>query len=501
MTAARCPRANSVLVFLRQGVPATHLARPPGSSPNARKAETNRMLSSLFDRLRGRKDRRRRKRLPPSAASVRADPPGIGTSATGATGRLAPERSTPAPIGFGRAEPGFGAAGSPSPGTLLGEAFTPTRPQRTARRFTGRQAQLARIQRALVQERAHVVIFAERGRGKTSLSYLAADHARRAECTVARFSCALGTSFDDILRGLMRDLPRNLLSAPAVADRPGLEGCEAALPDAALQPRDVLSLPERLSTRHLVLIVDEFDRLDAEHTRTRLADTIKQVSDRAIAVSFVLVGVADSLEHLLGHHPSIQRNIVGIPLPLMADEDIGAVIERGSGEVGLRFAAELQARIVLLARGVPYIAQLLSLHAGSAALDRRSYAVDEQDLDEAVALALEQTDPHVLNLYAAVTSHGRDPAMVRFLHLLASGDQDAFGRFRIISLEKSVPAQPEIGHRLLEQILLAGIVRPCVGAGPDLFTFAEAGLAPYILLLSDRQSTHADASPPGIHHG
>ncbi len=459
------------------------------------------MLSSLFDRLRGRKNRRRRKPVAPSAAPVRADPPFIAASAAGATGRLAPQHGTAASTPSWRAEPGFRPGGSPLPGALLGEAFTPTRPQRTARRFTGRQAQLARIQRALVQERAHVVIFAERGRGKTSLSYLAADHARRAECTVARFSCALGTSFDDILRGLMRDLPRNLLSAPAVADRPGLEGCEAALPDAALQPRDVLSLPERLSTRHLVLIVDEFDRLDAEHTRTRLADTIKQVSDRAIAVSFVLVGVADSLEHLLGHHPSIQRNIVGIPLPLMADEDIGGVIERGSGEVGLRFAPELQARIVQLARGVPYIAQLLSLHAGSAALDRGSYTVDEEDLDEAVTLALEQTDPHVLNLYAAVTNHGRDPAMVRFLHLLASGDQDAFGRFRVISLEAGAPAQPGIGRRLLEQILLAGIVRACVGVGPDLFTFAEAGLAPYILLLSDQQAAHANASPPGFHHG
>ncbi|MGI3777025.1 MAG: AAA family ATPase [Janthinobacterium lividum] len=437
---------------------------------------------------------------------MRADPPGIGASAPGTSppGTSAPgasARDTPGRIDFGRIEPGFGAAGTLPPETLLGEAFTPTRPQRTARRFTGRQAQLARIQRALVQERAHVVIFAERGRGKTSLSYLAADHARRAECTVARFSCAMGTSFDDILRGLMRDLPRNLLSAPAVADQSGLEGCEAALPAGLLQPRDVLGLPERLSTRHLVLIVDEFDRLDAEQTRTRLADTIKQVSDRAIPVSFVLVGVADSLEHLLGHHPSIQRNIVGIPLPLMADEDIRAVIERGSGEVGLRFMPDLQARIVQLARGVPYIAQLLSLHAGSAALDRGSYAVDDVDLDEAVALALEQTDPHVLNLYAAVTSHGRDPVMVRFLCMLASGDQDAFGRFRVMSMEEGVPAQPGIGPRLLEQILRAGIVRPCVGAGPDLFTFAEAGLAPYILLLSDRQPADAGASPPGFHRG
>ena len=97
----------------------------------------------------------------------------------------------------------------------LRKAFTPTHPLRSARRLAGRGPQLARVLRAVLDEAAHVVIYAERGRGKTSLTNLVAEALRSLGFMVASYTCAADDDFDAILRGLLRSLPRSLLVVPA----------------------------------------------------------------------------------------------------------------------------------------------------------------------------------------------------------------------------------------------------------------------------------------------
>ena len=57
-------------------------------------------------------------------------------------------------------------------------AFTPTQPKATSRQLTGRQAELRRILQAIGEDRAHVVLYSERGRGKTSLSNMVVESLR-----------------------------------------------------------------------------------------------------------------------------------------------------------------------------------------------------------------------------------------------------------------------------------------------------------------------------------
>jgi Cdc6-like AAA superfamily ATPase len=368
---------------------------------------------------------------------------------------------------------------------VLREAFTPTRPQRSAKRFVGRRAELDRILRALEDDRAHIVLYAERGRGKTSLANLVAEAARGAGHMVGRYTCAADSDFDAIIRGLVRDLPPALLGVPAVP-KGDLEGCEAALPPEQLQPRNVLALPGRLTGGHLVLMVDEFDRVLDVPTRTRLADTLKYISDRSSPISFVIIGVSDSLEQLLGRHPSIQRSVTGVPLPLLSDAEIGDIVERGAAEAGLEFPPDARFCIVALARGVPYIAQVLALRAGQAALERNATVITGLDLEAAIACAVAEADPRVVNIYEKLTESGRNHLMVALLRSIAGGAQDEFGHFSIQSepgggiRAAGIPVDPVLWGRLLK----TGTVRPCVSAGPDSFTFCEATLGHYVLLRS-----------------
>lgn len=394
----------------------------------------------------------------------------------------------------------------------LAEVFTPTRPQFVdgirptpqvsgadgVRRLIGRDLELARILQALREDRSHVVLYGERARGKTSLANLTVDEVRRQGFPVARFVCSAASDLDAILRGLARDLsPRSLGIPAAAAAGIGGEGeaaapprgSESLLPPSPLHPGNVLVLAPRLKGARLLLVVDEFDRIADEATRTGLADAIKQISDRGAPISFMIIGVSDSLEHLLGRHPSIQRCVTPVPLPLLTNADIESIVASGGRQAGLDYAPAVRAGIAALSRGVPYVAQLLSLRAGQAALDRGQIRVGGAELAAAITAAVREVDPRVVVLYETLLGGGTDAAATAaLLRAAAGGVQDEFGRFRAVADSSArgggslrvagVPAEPKVWRRLLE----AGAIRACVGAGPNVFTFGEAMLSHYVLL-------------------
>ena len=69
------------------------------------------------------------------------------------------------------------------------EVFTPTRPRAGRKTLVGRQVELGRILDGLLDDNAHVVLYSERGRGKTSLSNLTMEQLRRRGVIVARCAC------------------------------------------------------------------------------------------------------------------------------------------------------------------------------------------------------------------------------------------------------------------------------------------------------------------------
>ena len=296
-----------------------------------------------------------------------------------------------------------GARGGDPRQHALHEAFTPTRPQRSFRRLAGRKEELRRILEAVSQNRGHVVLYGERGRGKTSLMNLVASSARSSGYAVGRYSCAEGSDLDEIMRGLARDLPRSLLAVPVVEEA-GLEGCEAALPRGTIQPRDIAQFPSRLSASHLLLVIDEFDRVTDVPTRTRLADAIKQISDRSRPAE-------------LPHRRRVgQSRGAARPPPLDPAQRrrraAAAALRRGmpgdprariAGKPGSPIRAEIRAKIVELSRGVPYVVQLLGLHAGERALARQAEAVSAADLRGAIEQAATEMDPRIRVLYEELT--------------------------------------------------------------------------------------------------
>ena len=268
----------------------------------------------------------------------------------------------------------------------------------------------------------------------------------------------------------MRSLPRSLLAASAQRGEDRLSGCEAALPAGRLQPSDVLGLSSRLTGRRLVLVVDEFDRITDVTTRTRLADTIKLLSDRAAPILFIIIGVSENLEELLGRHPSIQRNIVGVPLPLLTDAEIRALIEQGAQDAGLRFPAEVRTPSPPSPAACRTSPSSWRCTPATRVIGRGSLEVAGADLEAALEMAVAEADPRVVRLYETLTEGGRDTEMEAFLHALASGIQDAFGRFAVepVGAGTACAAGRIAPAALWRRLVEAGAVRHCGDGGPHL---------------------------------
>jgi hypothetical protein len=362
-----------------------------------------------------------------------------------------------------------------------GDIFTPTRPRSGRRTLVGRQVEVARILDAVCEDGAHVVLYAERGRGKTSLSNLAIEGMRRRGIIVARYACEASSQFDTILHGLAADLPASLL-----ADIPtDARGCDSLLPDRPLRPADVAALPQGLTCPKLAFVIDEFDRVTDEATRTRLADTIKLVSDRGIPLSFIIVGVSATLEAIIGQHASIQRNIAAIHLPLLPDQELASMIERGGAQSGIFFPPEAVALIVGVARGMPYMAQLLGLRIAQTALARGHASVQNEDLASAVQRLLDETSGSITGLYNTLTDDGRDSDMTTALLRLAEAEQDRWGRLRAVTDAGSVTiGGRRVSAALWERVRAAAILEPAGEAG--LLQFSDRAMIYYVQLLAAR---------------
>lgn len=378
------------------------------------------------------------------------------------------------------------------------DVFTPTQPRRGRRNVTGRQTELARILQAIWEEQAHVVLYTERGRGKTSLANLVVETLRQGGVIVARHSCEAGDTFDSIIRALARDLPHALLAVPA-SDQ-GI-GCEPALPATELRPRDVVALPAKLTCRRLVCLIDEFDRIEDNPTRTRIADTIKQLSDSAIPLAFLIVGVSENLEQILGQHPSIQRNLVAVQLPLLADADIGRIIEGGMNAAGCTMFDGAIPRIAALARGGPYLAQLIGMRLVQAARRRDSSVVSEADFDSAVAQLVAEAPTHAAALFSVLTTGGADAEMLRALRALVSGEQDIWGRINVLpSFREGVAlGNTHLTAAIWTRILDSGLVRP-VPAESFRFAFQDRNVMHHILLRTQDRPAPSAFTPNLVAH-
>jgi hypothetical protein len=282
----------------------------------------------------------------------------------------------------------------------------------------GRDAELGELLHAALDLRQHVVLHGARGSGKTSLVRVFGDHADQRGAIVLYLSCEPSATFAEILRPYLNYVP----DAALLVRRSEFDASVAALPEN-FSPRALHDVLLNVGGRPVIMILDELDRLEDDRVKGEIASFMKMLSDTRSSIQLLLVGIAQSVNDLIGSHPSLRRHIVTISLGRISGASVASLIDYGERESGLRFSSSARELVARAACGSPYHVRLFCQHAGQATLRRHIDAagptVGTEDALDGFVTALRQwshTNEHDARRYAKLAE---DRPLARSLEAIA----------------------------------------------------------------------------------
>lgn len=384
----------------------------------------------------------------------------------------------------------------------INSAFTPNTPIDSRSLFAGRKKQVANLINAIFQKGSHAVLFGERGVGKSSLArtifdflVLAFDDASGYHH--ALLNCAEAMSFEDIWRTVFKQLTFEQADGTsttldqALAENPNSENV-----------REVFQLLDNPT----IITIDEFDRIEDQGIRVKMADTIKTLSDNAIRTTLILVGVADSVDDLIGEHQSIERAIKQVPVPRMSKGELLEIVDNGRSNCqGLTIQAEARERMADLAQGLPSYTHLLARESALYAVRNDRTYVAMEDLEAGIKESVDGQLGTSLTLYTKATTAARGIYFKPVLLACALALKDEKGFFYakdiVAPLRSIIPNAPGI------QQFAQHLKDFCESRGPVLerdgrrYRFIKPLMGPYVILrgladglINDQQLNHPSAS-------
>lgn len=181
---------------------------------------------------------------------------------------------------------------------------------------------------------------------------------------------------------------------------------------------------------YFVLVIDEFDRLDAGQTAA-FADFMKSLSDRGATSTVVIVGVAENVNDLILSHASVERCLRQIRLQRMSEPELSDIVNKGLGSTGFDLSSDAPLRRILtVSQGFPHYTHLLAQNAARAALDTEHTTITDEDVVAGMRTAVERADQtHRELYYKATTSTGKKNIWKEVVAACALAESDERGYF------------------------------------------------------------------------
>jgi Cdc6-like AAA superfamily ATPase len=346
----------------------------------------------------------------------------------------------------------------------IAKSFTPHRPIDLPEFFLGRKNLLDRAIDAANTAGLHLVLFGDRGTGKTSIAHVLAYMLQDASHPVGRRAIVVSCSSSDDFASIWRKVSQEILLAQrqlgfaeqALASIVGRLDVETTIRDPNDARIFVASLPNPT-----VIIIDEFDRVSAEGGVSRLmADTIELFSDTNVRSTLVLVGVAESIGGLITEHESVSRNLAQIKVERMTPEELAEIVRKGLERAGLTYAPGVPERIAELSQGYPHFTHLLGLWAARHTLDAGHITLTAADVDAAIFDAIENATGGLQQEYEKATGSARKNNLFRQVLLsCALATKDSLGRFSTVDVRD--PLQKVTGQRYEISAYLSHLAKFC----------------------------------------
>ena len=316
--------------------------------------------------------------------------------------------------------------------------FTPAAPISEEELFAGRISQVNTVIDAINQPGQHVIIYGERGVGKTSLANVLSSRVMSRAGTKAlapRINCDATDTFDTLWRKVLSEVTQPKVTRTVGFGENETQSVQVVsdlLPqDGAVTPNAIRKLIAAIGADGLLLVIlDEFDRLAGQKVRRAIADTIKTFSDHSVPATVVLVGVADTVGELISEHQSIERALVQVLMPRMTTDELHEILEKGTGKLEMTIRSDAKKTIAALSQGLPHYTHQLALQAAHAALDKHRLDIQKADIKPAIQAAVARSQQSLQETYRkAILSPQKDNLYGRVLLACARAKTDSFGYF------------------------------------------------------------------------
>jgi len=343
----------------------------------------------------------------------------------------------------------------------LNRVFSPSAPILTRDFFFGRMKQLDRVASAIRERGQHIALYGERGVGKTSLANIIEKSLIGA--VTAKVTCNRTENFTDVWRKIFKHVhlvkERDGMGFRVKKKEKEIFQLDLFLRREEVDSTDILPTMEKVDNQ-VLFIFDEFDSITSSGARIRMADTIKSLSDNAPHVTVLIVGIAESVNDLIGDHPSIERCLKQVKLPRMSENELTEIIENGLSSLDMIISNGVKNDIVDFSIGFPHYTHLLSKYAAKSAILSGKNKIDRHDFDDAVEKAVNNVRASIKETYLKATVTTKKES--RFEHVLDAAsivDEDEHGTFRAKDLED--PLNKLTGKDLRTQSFVYNLGKLC----------------------------------------
>jgi len=317
--------------------------------------------------------------------------------------------------------------------------FSPAAPVNEQELFAGRIEQLRKIVDVVNQRGQHAIIFGERGVGKTSLANIIAGLFQSEEFLALKANCDSSDNFDSSWRKIFSQIKIAKKDFSMVFGKPPqTELFDFAEYHETLNPEKVRQILAMLTDKNsLLIVIDEFDRISEQSTKTMFADTIKTISDQSIDATLILVGVADSVEELISEHQSVERALVQIRMPRMSQQELNEIFDKGLPKLGMTIDDNAKRHVTHLSQGLPHYTHLMGLHSARQALDEKSKNITLSHAGKAIEKSIAEAQQTIQSGYHKATMSSRkDNIFKQVLLSCALAKTDELGYFAAVDVRE-----------------------------------------------------------------
>lgn len=322
---------------------------------------------------------------------------------------------------------------------ILNQVFSPISPIKQKDFFYGRLNQLEKIAEAINEIGQHSILYGERGVGKTSLANIMAKS--YTNLYPVKITCNRQDNFKSLWQSALECIQFSKttqgvgFNSKTTSQIVNMGNQISSIVN--LRPNHIVNVLNTFGSSKLLFIFDEFDNISNIKTRASFADLIKSLSDNNINTTIVLVGIADSIESLIGNHQSLERCLKQVKMPRMRKEEGEEIINNGMKRLGIRIGDKVRDKILEFSSGFPHYIHLLSKYGAKELIRNDKDIYSEPYLNIAIRSGIENTSEQLrISFRKAILTSNSGSKWRDLLFACANSKIDEFNAFTISEVVK-----------------------------------------------------------------